>query len=230
MTYRFGSLKALSGVLAGLTIALTAGLASEARAVPIGFTDNGWYTSDAASGLDWMDVSETFAWSYRQVTDGLTAGATSNNGYDLSGWRLASGTELIGLVSNWTGETLGSALNVWDQVFATGEQSLYNLIQTVGDGYGNFYETVNGTPYTATDYNYTWGYLEGQWVGLMVHYPTADYLVPVYGAPGLDGYGYDTGAFLVRATSEVPEPASLLLFASGLALLTWMRRKEKAVI
>ena len=49
--------------------------------------DNGTYTSDTESGLDWLDFSETVGLSY-------TASLAAN-----SGWRLATNPEVTNLVA-----------------------------------------------------------------------------------------------------------------------------------
>lgn len=59
--------------------------------------DNGAYTTDTLSGLDWLDVTESINKSYNDVIELL-----ENNG-DFSGYRYATADEFNTLISNYTG-------------------------------------------------------------------------------------------------------------------------------
>lgn len=56
--------------------------------------DHGTYLTDTTSGLDWLDLTYTVNQSYDQA---LTRLAPTG---DLYGWRVANGTQFIGLYNN----------------------------------------------------------------------------------------------------------------------------------
>jgi len=56
--------------------------------------DNGSYTSDTASGLDWLDLTETRGLSYNTVL------AQMNSGGRFDGWTYATREQVNGLLSH----------------------------------------------------------------------------------------------------------------------------------
>ena len=65
---------------------------SHAHAIII---DEGIYTTDTDSGLDWLDVTQTIAESYNTVNARISASG------DLYGWRFAAGDEVVTLFYNF---------------------------------------------------------------------------------------------------------------------------------
>ena len=59
--------------------------------------DNGRYTTDTATGLDWLDVTASLNKSYNEVIEQF-----GPNG-EFSGYRYATATEFNTLVSHYTG-------------------------------------------------------------------------------------------------------------------------------
>ena len=59
--------------------------------------DNGNYTTDTLSGLDWLDLTETTGRNYNEVYDDI-----NNSGGDFGAgeWRYASQSEFQSLLSN----------------------------------------------------------------------------------------------------------------------------------
>ena len=70
-------------ILVGLALLIS----GQAHAAIVGFTDNGTYTTDTFSGLDWLDVTESTNRSYDDVFGQLMGG-------DFDGWRYASAAEV----------------------------------------------------------------------------------------------------------------------------------------
>lgn len=59
--------------------------------------DNGTYTTDTQTGLDWLDVTETFQRSYNDVSSQFGVGG------EFEGWRYATMDELLSLIFNASG-------------------------------------------------------------------------------------------------------------------------------
>jgi len=82
-------------VQAALLLLATLGIAPSASGSLI---DMGAFSRDEASGLDWLDVTETVALSYDQVMSG-------DGGWGSDGWRYATEAEVRGLLTNHAGAT-----------------------------------------------------------------------------------------------------------------------------
>jgi len=72
----------------GATLLLLGATASEATLI-----NNGDYTTDTGTGLEWLDLTKTGGQSYGSVTLGF-------GGYVSAGWRYATGTEVAQLFFN----------------------------------------------------------------------------------------------------------------------------------
>jgi len=64
---------------------------------PTNFIDNGKYTTDVSSGLDWLDLTETLNMSPEDVTE------HSAPGMALEGWRFATHSEYKKMIGNFFG-------------------------------------------------------------------------------------------------------------------------------
>jgi len=213
--------------------------------------DNGTYTTDTASGLDWLDLTESTYMSYSDVIAQLGTGGL------FEGWRYASGDEVTQLVYNWgvtpntTGDYIQTGAPRW------GRDSINNdliddLIKTLGDTRLEFYDDTYGVgEVTTNEPGQAWTALgftsdiadydsyDRRWITRILdqdYTRTSDELVVNgldeiaihWSAYGVDG-GSDggVGSFLVR-TSVVPIPAAAWLFGSGLIGLVGLARRKKA--
>lgn len=58
------------------TFTILAALLCGTQAASAAFIDHGTYLTDAASGLDWLDVTASVNWSYTDVSGQLAAGGS----------------------------------------------------------------------------------------------------------------------------------------------------------
>jgi hypothetical protein len=84
------------------TTLLAAGLSlsTASYSAAVNFIDNGNYTTDTISGLDWLDIHETTGRSYQYVTSRLSTGGA------YEGWRYATSTEFLAMA----GISLGTVI------------------------------------------------------------------------------------------------------------------------
>lgn len=82
-----------------LIFATVVAFSSGSMAAAVDFIDNGSYTTDTMTGLDWLDVTATAEMSYNMVQAELAAGGS------LYGWRLASGMEFNQMVNDYTDQS-----------------------------------------------------------------------------------------------------------------------------
>ena len=179
--------------------------------------DNGTYTTDDVSGLDWLDLSQT-------ANDTYSSAETIN-----SGWRYAKNVEienLFGLMfagyyytstaGGHSDSRYGAYSNQADDV--TAFQSLFGFSNVVNGSlysYGQYEDENNILRFMGT-------YL-GQYSTVVGLNSTAD----------REAYRDSTsntgmGVYMVR-TSAVPVPAAMWLFGSGLVgLIGVARRKTRA--
>ena len=94
------------GVIAAFFLVFISASASAA------LIDEGSYTVDTVSGLDWLDVSSSTSQSYNYVSSQFEAGG------EYEGWRYASKHDYIQLISNASGADAhaGSNAFVFDEV------------------------------------------------------------------------------------------------------------------
>lgn len=173
--------------------------------------DHGHYTTDTASGLDWLDMSFTRGQSYNQVAQRLSGG-------DLDGWRFATSAEFDTLI----GDVLGGP---YQTGFAYSQYAaMITLIDLLGRTYGH------------NDYAYTVGFVDSRHLPMGdtrqfgFHSSVGGFV------RGPDDHHWDAGfaevhsmrgAFVVRSGAvAVPEPASLSLTAAGLLVLAARRRRR----
>jgi hypothetical protein len=174
--------------------------------------DNGSFTTDTTQALDWLDLSATVQMS--------SAGALAAN----PGWRLASNAEV-------------------ESIFWRSFDGYYDSIGDQSDSdYGSYadqtvdavnFQSLFGLTYQNGLEHHSYGLYKDEediW-RLMGAYVEPDKDI-VYGLNGNQDYwrtddrGYVArGIYLVRAT-VVPIPAAFYLFASGLGLLGWFRRRK----
>ena len=93
--------------------------------------DNGQFTTDTASGLDWLDLTET---TYMSVSTAMLL----VNGGSLDGWRIASGAEFDQLLTNKgltaSGNVCPKGGTFCDQLGGESE-AVQSLVALLGDTY-----------------------------------------------------------------------------------------------
>ncbi len=209
-----------------------------ATASPAHFVDNGYYTTDSRSGLDWLDVTETVNMSYNQVTAQLSLGGS------YAGWRYATGIEFNTMIKNYTETAF--------DVTATGEVIhneglLDTLHPLLGSTLDSFWIHDSNTTYDAK-----FGKEENQYHDItrgFIHnslspsspglafindndkaYFYQDTTVVLGSGINPAQQGYDTGSFLVRNTvTTVPLPPTAGLLAFGLFGLAGFSHKKKSL-
>lgn len=188
------------------------------HAAPVDFIDNGISTTDKLSGLEWLDVSETSGRSYNDVSSELGAGG------EFEGWRYATSSELLTLVSNWTGQIITATHQV---LFPEGEGSIDGLVSLLGPTSSDFFSSdenafVKGI---LADPIGGWHHQAAFLFNLDLNEEDADFIFANAG-PYSDYFTDSTyGSFLVRDAqiSAIPLPPAILLFASAVGLLGLLR-------
>lgn len=187
--------------------------------------DNGVYTSDTASGLDWLDLTETRGLSYFDVVSNI------ENGGSFSGWRYATIEELSAVTQQF---------GLDDIIFSSVTSELSASINLMNSYFGDlFYGLDAGNPSNLSgSYGMVAGPTENigccgsQWwqPGALVKKDIlSDQInVEVLGLGSYvkaDGFN-EVGSYLVRDASAVPVPAALWLFSSALIGLIEINRKK----
>ncbi len=224
--------KLLAGLLAGLAIS---------GSVQAEIVDHGNYLTDTATGLDWLDVTQTVNMSYNQVSSQFGAGGA------YAGWTYANGIQFIELVSNFTSMSVTSL-----PTFTMLPNKTDGLVALLGSTLDTLWLHYYGVTFDEFDhgsisYHYTQGILAD------VRHSSAQHYVPgpthytavledfdVNGIPVFDhvevfnfyvldaNSDYSTGSFLVRASAtQINEPESIALLSVGLLGLLASRRKSK---
>ncbi len=199
--------------------------------------DNGKYTTDTESGLDWLDVTESVDMSFDYVSSQFGTGG------EFSGWRYATASELDSLIINYGG-IAGSGFNLYAE---QDESVTGGLISLLGSTFDEYYLNLDGQTYyehTGVNKRYTTGILADTISGLN-HYtakifnriPSIIYPLPSESYTELKGnimfyvakskWG---GSFLVRdSVAAVDEPASFILMVLGLLGFIVAHRNSKAI-
>jgi len=200
----------ISLMLLGLSI-------SSANAAIVGFLDNGTYTTDTFSGLDWLDASASNGRSFDDVSGNFGVGG------DFEGWRYASTDEVTlfwdkaGGTPLFTGPVTGH------------EDWIGDLIDLWGSTDGNTLFTqvlaITGTPHDTES--------AGVWYANISD--NTDDTLNDY-AKTLNGFVLEAnprnnfGSALVRNTvPAVPIPAAVWLFGTALIGLVGFGKRRKTV-
>jgi len=200
-------------------------------------------TRDTATGLDWLDVTQTRGLSYDQVNAQMVSGGL------YEGWRYATVAELDQLIVNFGYSAVNQNCSYTaihcDLINVTQAELVETMIRMLGDTYDATVDQLNETAdVSASGAGYTFGLLGSQNrasgyydAGLIYDRET---ILRSNGAPYEDDEdtvqslttafipSYSTitlGSFLV-APSPVPIPASVWLFASALLSLVGIKRKQ----
>lgn len=206
-----------------LTTTLFTNLASAA------LIDNNIYTTDTATGLDWLDLTQTVNTDYSLVESQMGAGG------QFEGWTLATPDQVITLLGNAGGNGIYDGTNDTHDVtsahFDSGWSTENNgVVAPLLDMWGNFStDPQNHSAHVIFDEqnafgNYTMAYLfdttKASW-GL-----TSDLIEITTTWSGTAST--QVGAALVRP-SAVPLPAAVWLFGTGLLTLLGFAHKRKSL-
>lgn len=201
--------------------------------------DNGTYTTDTESGLDWLDVTETVYKSFNYVSQRFGFGE------EFAGWGYATGDQFNTLIGNASG-TVVSTYEKNDLAEVNHVSAADKLVFLLG--------STLDTSFYPTTWDEQHGYEEGEGrdntVGLLLD-PAGSaslWVAFINDDDVTDGSGADfstahnhfldehetkfgQGSFLVRRTLDVvpvPEPSTLVLLGLGMAGLGFARKQKKS--
>ena len=183
--------------------------------------DNGVYTTDTVSGLDWLDLTEATNRSYNDISSQLGLGG------EFEGWRYASGNEVSGFLDAFGGDS--DYYSGW----STQNNGLFDAVASLwGDTYCAFNGCSFGDGYSLA--------ITSDVAKLDYHYEVRlyDYSTYLFSATNDDinigsfwqwdySRHYSYGSALVREASVVPVPAAIWLFGSGLLGLIGLAKRKK---
>jgi len=188
---------------------LLIGIFSVAHGDQSDFIDNGIFTTDSSTGLDWLDLTETSGRSWEDVHYDVHdySDREINNVFSVSdGWRIASTVEVLALTINWAGNAPYTLTQ-----YGLPRESTYDLVLYPTGTFDGLVDLLGGgTGHTRrqTCASFGNGYVIGN----------DDYL---------NCSSTDTrhSTFLVR-TAAVPEVDSIYLLAFGLLGLFGAARRK----
>ena len=193
-----------------------------AAPVQAALVDNGSFTTDTVSGLDWLDLSATLDTPF---SDALALNP---------GWRLASNAEVENLFwqlfPNFS-ETESDACGEYDTTCGISDSLNPLASPDQHERVENFHSLFGSSP-TSAGRGFALGsyYDENNLLRAMGAYDYGSRTI-VWGLSQTsivdpDSYAPALGTYLVRS-SVVPIPAAAWLFGSALAALGWLRRKQQ---
>jgi hypothetical protein len=196
-----------------ITAGLLAACLTYTSTASAAFIEHTGYTTDTLSGLDWFDIDPTVGFSHRAVSIYIQDGERWGN----QGWRFASGAEFVTMMENFTG--VPAVEDVAGRVLSS-RSSMIDILSLLGTTHSSGDVAVGllsdfespGMVYTAS-ISSTLG---------------SSYYTSMQRTQHQNVNYFSTGSFLVRQngfTSPVPEPSSIALFAAGLGLLAFRRKK-----
>ena len=171
--------------------------------------DNGDFTTDTSSGLDWLDLTVTVNRSYNDITSKLGAGQ------EFEGWRYATGAEIE---SFWN--AFGGNENYYTGVSSQNNGLFSNVAALWGDlwCHNSGCSTGEGYSFAITAEPYS---IEHQYMSLASNLPSHtggienDFFKALQTSLRLGDGAIGAGSALVR-TTVVPIPPAIVLFISGI--------------
>ena len=218
--------------------AVTFALATSANAALV---DGGTYVRDSATGLDWLKLSHVNGYSYEQVMAGA-------GGYTTSGWRYATQSELLSLMTRYVGAQNGAYGQPVSGLASAYFASTYDFVLALGMNIAfndsratyNIVSAYYGLQQISVQGFFDDGNSADPWNGLaevtaVIADPGGiyDYLqydsVPLgrwliwADSQEVGRFGPNISSFLVRPSSSVPTPGSLALVLIAIVVLASLR-------
>lgn len=215
------------------SLAISLAFSHGAIAASTDFIDNGSFTTDTLSDLDWLDVTTTRGLSFDAVSGQLGAGG------DYAGYRYATGVEFNQMIMNYTSSAFQQTN--YSQVYH-GTAGLDGLVRLLGSTYDDYYFEQQSRTYSSlTGAFFTMGFLSDTYSTSSDNQYGATLYENGVSPTARDwsfahNYLYsDTtevalmGSYLVRDTLiATPIPAALFMFAPALLGFLGFRRKFQA--
>lgn len=179
---------------------------------------------------DWRQLSETINLSYIDLdviydtaTGQLDTGATSVGGVDFAGWTWASMDDVKDLFIELTGYPFDGGRVGYREAGSTWAPAFFELFDPLFDGTvdGHRVHVATGKTRSTTDGIVINGIVQN-------HFPDdVQDLVSVGSYSGFDSSSRWNGVWVYKDLSNVPEPATMILFGIGLLGLAGMNRRSK---
>jgi hypothetical protein len=216
-----------------ILVSLTLLIVSPAHAAIVHFVDNGPYTTDTFSGLDWLDITESTGRSYNDVT------AQFGLGGDYEGWRYATVVQVNQFWENagGTGPFHGDVIG--QQSWIAGILGLWGI--TAAGGVGNQVYAMTGSKAPTTGCSFICS-PDSYYVSRLSdnHFPPFNIFRQAasafYDKRASEGE-VTRGSALVRdaviapVPAAVPVPAAIWLFGTALiGLIGFGKRKSKVAV
>jgi hypothetical protein len=201
-----------------LFISLIMLISNQGNAAIVGFIDNGNYTTDSFSGLDWLDITESTNRSYIDVS------AQFGISGDYEGWRYATVAEVVNFFDNAGGTAPYSGDTDGQQSWVTDLLGLWGVTYTNTGNNGAF--QITGDPWVSSA-------TARSMIRLADNYPPGssnpnDFALATPTLSFSDNQAGDAyGSALVRL-SAVPVPAAVWLFGTALLGLIGFSKKRRA--
>ena len=215
------TMKPTANLLKIRLFAVAMGLLISASLTQAALIDNGGFTTDTATGLDWLDMYHTQGNTYNQTLAEISTG-------ELVGWRFATSAEFDGLIS---AAGVGGSYTEWGYY-----QAILSEMVTLTELLGSSW---SGTTSEIYQYSFTMGYVDPAIGSSHLAGPTYGYLRQ-FGYDEAEGGGFFSpeitpyerddpseyfGSFLVRANSVPDTGSTAALLGVGVAALAFARRK-----
>jgi hypothetical protein len=182
--------------------------------------DNGDFTTDTDTGLDWLDLTKTSNRSYDDISSKLGVGQ------EFEGWRYATQAEVQTLWKNM-GVTNGTniPIDVSDTVQYEAFIDAVNLLGNTFNEHSDEVYDYGAAGLTGDLRNSCCPLLNG------MYHNRSSTQTAVYSVNNTSVYKYTTQPFLgsyLVSTTLVPIPAAAWLFGSGLIGLVGMQRRQRS--